>query len=210
MSRASDVFSIPAIIRNDRGMYEGNLRHYVKVLFFNAQNIRHPYHNLRHMLHVTYLCYLAIVYYGNKMTPREARNLLIAALFHDFDHSGLSGNDDRNLARAARALQKYAAPVDWPHLGNIKTLMWTTEFPHKVHAEQLDLLGEIWLQQVVVGLSQEMGKTPMDLLKMQRGFHEHLKYQTEWARDLFPPEVVSAKIAEAEEYLDILESEDDK
>ena len=36
------------------------------------------------MLHVTWLCYQAADFYRDRLTPRQIRNLLIAALFHDF------------------------------------------------------------------------------------------------------------------------------
>jgi len=40
------------------------------------------------MLHVLWLCHQACRYYQNWLTARQLRNLLIAALFHDFDHPG--------------------------------------------------------------------------------------------------------------------------
>src|SRR3989338_911352 len=95
---------IPQIIRNDDRLYEGNLIHYLRALVKYARNLNHPYHNLRHMLHITWLCYQACIFYGGTLTPRQMRNLLIAALFHDFDHSGLLGNDDLNLEMAVRGL----------------------------------------------------------------------------------------------------------
>ena len=79
---------IPDIIRNDEELYEENLVHYFQVLFFKAGNLTNPYHNLRHTLHVLWLCYKACRYYRDELTPRQMRILLIAALFHDFDHPG--------------------------------------------------------------------------------------------------------------------------
>ena len=222
MSRASDAPSIPAILRNDEGYYEGDLRHYFKVLVFKAQNLKRAYHNLRHMLHVTWLVYQAIVWYaecGAPLTPRQARNLLIAALFHDFDHSGLLGDDDLNLEKAVRGLRKNAAPEDQDHLNDIEAIMRPTEFPYQVPSEQLGLLAQIlrdadmsqsfsvaWLQQVLVGLATEWDKTLLEILRMQKPFHERLQFHTTWAQNTFPPEVVAAKGGEAQEYLAILES----
>src|ERR1700747_1685621 len=49
----------PEITGNDRGLYEGALTGYFRALIFHATNLPRPYHNLRHMLHVTWLCYQA-------------------------------------------------------------------------------------------------------------------------------------------------------
>lgn len=210
--------SIAQVVRNDEGLYEGNLVHYFRVIFFNAQNIRHPYHNLRHMLHVFWLCYEACKFYGEALTPRQIRRLLIAALFHDFDHSGQAGNDDLNLERAVRGLRKNVAPEDVGDLPNIESLMWVTEYPYKTRSEDLELLGNIlrdadvsqalsvaWIQQVIVGLAAEWGKTPLEVLRMQGGFHKGLVFNTEWARQRFPQAVVDQKIQEAQELLELLE-----
>src|SRR5580704_3760633 len=79
---------LPEIIGNEKGLYEGDLIFYFQTLFFRSSNLHNPYHNFRHMLHVLWLCYKACLHYEKKLTPREMRNLLVAALFHDFDHPG--------------------------------------------------------------------------------------------------------------------------
>jgi hypothetical protein len=212
--------TIPDIITNKDGLYEGDLVSYYKALFFQAQNLRHPYHNLRHMLHVFWLCYEACVFYGDRLSKRQVRNLLIAALFHDFDHSGMFGNDDLNIERAVRGLRKHLAHWEEFTVEDIIEIMRATEFPHKTPSGQLDLPAQIlrdadvsqalsvaWLQQIVIGLASEWGKPPLEVLKAQRGFHRSLSFQTEWARSVFPPELLEAKIAEAQAHLDILESQ---
>jgi ABC-type transport system substrate-binding protein len=79
---------LPKIIGNEENLYEGNLIYYFRVLFFRANNLYNPYHNFRHMSHVLWLCYKACQYYSHELPPRQMRTLLIAALFHDFDHTG--------------------------------------------------------------------------------------------------------------------------
>ena len=66
------------------------------------------------MLHVTWLCHQACEFYASELTNRQKRDLLIAALFHDFDHSGMMGEDDLNIARALRALDKHLSEDDRP------------------------------------------------------------------------------------------------
>jgi hypothetical protein len=93
-------------------LYEGNLTFYFRTLFFKSSNIYNPYHNFRRMLHVLWLCDQACRYYQNRLTPRQMRNLLIAALFHDFDHPGhphpSEGDPDRiNIPIAIAGLRRY-------------------------------------------------------------------------------------------------------
>jgi hypothetical protein len=210
--------SIAQIIRNDEELYEGNLGHYFRVVFSVARNVHLPYHNFRHMLHTLWLCYDASLYYRDIMGPRGVRDLLIAALFHDFDHSGRLGNDDLNIEAAIRGLRTHILPEDKGHLPNIERLIRATEYPYTVPTNELTLLGQIlrdadlcqtlspvWLQQVVFGLAAEWGKTPLEVLKAQEPFLKSISFHTEWAQERFPIEVIFAKIDEARELLALLE-----
>ncbi len=146
------------------------------------------------------------------------RNLLIAILFHDFDHSGMLGEDDLNIERAVRGLQKHILPKDLPFLGEISALIReATQYPYVVAADQLSLSGQIlrdadvsqvfsvaWIQQVIIGLASEWGKTPIDVLKMQEPFLRTLKFHTQWAKEQFPQRDIEAKIAEAHELIKLL------
>jgi hypothetical protein len=216
---SSSKGTIVEVLRNDEKLYDGDLAHYFRVLFFHAQNLRHPYHNLRHMLHVVWLCYQACIFYGPRLTVREVRNLLIAAIMHDFDHSGLLGNDDLNIERAIRGFRKHVAPEDREHLADIEAIIRPTEYPYKEAASDLSLLAQVlrdadasqglsiaWIQQVVIGLATEWDKKPLDVLRMQDGFLGGLKLHTEWAQHQFPKEVIQAKIDEANALVDLLES----
>ena len=119
--------SVPQIIQNTDNLYEGNLAPYFRALFAEAQNVERPYHNFRHMLHVTTMCYFACTYHRGELTGRDMRNILIAAMLHDFDHSGMMGNDDLNILRALRGLDKYLASEDRPHRDTIAAIIRATE-----------------------------------------------------------------------------------
>lgn len=223
------IKTLPEVISNTHGLYEGNLEHYLRVLFTEAQNLWFPYHNFRHMLHVTWLVYQGCEYYVDRLTPREMRDVLIAALFHDFDHSGMMGNDDLNIERTVRALDKHLLEEDSPFFSRISKLLRSTEYPPgRINIEWngdadmnvqnpflcSDILRDAdvsqafstaWVQQVVFGLAAEWRQSPLEVLKMQQGFLSGLKLRTEWARQLFPQEVVEAKIAEAQALLKIVE-----
>lgn len=211
--------SLAEIVRNDDGMYEGNLVHYFRVLWNFAQNLRNPYHNFRHILHVMYLCWCACRFYSDSLTPRQMRNLLIAALFHDFDHPGNKGHDDLNIARAVRGLRKHLLSEDEPHVEDIVALIQATEYPYTVDSKYLELSALIlrdadmgqafsvaWIQQVVFGLSAEWSMTPTQLMEMQPKFIGGIRFHTEWGRETFSQADLQSKIREAEELLEILRS----
>jgi hypothetical protein len=158
------------------------------------------------------------VYYGNQLTPREACNLLIAAMMHDFDHIGRAGNDDHNIALALEGLRKHVLEEDRPHLTNIEYLIGVTRYPYDIPSDQIGLCGQIlrdadlsqalsvaWIQQVVFGLGVEWNTGPFNVLKMQASFFKDLKFTTTWARELFPQDVLEAKIQEAQDLVRILE-----
>ncbi|KKU94322.1 MAG: hypothetical protein UY26_C0002G0104 [Candidatus Jorgensenbacteria bacterium GW2011_GWA1_48_13] len=211
--------SIPAIVTNKDGLYDGDLVGYFRAVFNHAENLCNPYHNFRHMCHVLWLCYEASVFYV-EMSSRDMRNLLIAALFHDFDHTGRSDPDAANIKRAIDGLRRHLLPEDKRELGKIEAIIRATEFPYRVSLERLDLQSQIirdadmsqaltvaWIQQVVFGLATEWKRTPLEVLRAQDPFHRNLKLHTAWARQMFPQAAIESKIAEANELVELLSGE---
>jgi hypothetical protein len=208
--------TIPDIIANANGLYLGNLRYYFQILFRYAKNLEVFYHNFRHMMHVMYLCYLACVFYRDVLTPRRMRNLLIGAIFHDFDHRGTTVSDAVNIARALAGLRRHILPRDRPELPNIEKIVEASEFPHKEDAslslealmlrdaDLAQVFNPAWVQQIVFGLAREKGISPHEMLEGQEKFLKSLHFETEWARQKFPRCVIDAKIEEIRGYLDVL------
>lgn len=209
--------SLPGIIRNDDKLYEGTLTHYFQVVFNHAQNLSRPYHNFRHMTHVMWLCYDACIFYKHALNRRQMRDLLIAALFHDFDHGGMFGNDDLNIERSIRGLRKHVLEEDRPQLPVIEALIRATQYPHLKPLDELDLSAQIlsdadvsqalsvaWIQQVIFGLAGEWDNTPADLLRAQESFLSNLRFATAWARERFPGKVIADKIVEVRGLVEIL------
>ena len=177
------------------------------------------------MLHVLWLCHQACRYYHNQLTPRQMRNLLIAALFHDFDHPGhpLPNEDDPdriNIPIAIAGLRRYIMPADRSFLSQIEALIEATHYPYKIGSDKLDLPGQIirdadlaqalspaWIQQVVFGLAQEWEVSPLEVLKGQRPFLAGLSFSTAWAQEIFPQDLIQAKIEEVEQLLRLLKTE---
>lgn len=209
--------TLPTIIRNDRRLYEGDLTGYFRAVFKNARNLYHPYHNFRHMFHVVWLCYQACAFYAGELNPREMRNLLIAAVFHDFDHAETMGNDAANIAKAIKGLKKYILPGDRSFFKEIAFLIKATEYPPKaashnpslcgqilMDADMAQALSDVWIQQIVFGLGKEYGKRPMEMLENEVAFHKNLKFHTAWARKTFSRREINKKTTEVLELLELL------
>jgi len=176
------------------------------------------------MLHMLWLCHQACRYYQNRLTPSQMRDLLIAALFHDFDHPGHphpgeTDPDRINIPIAIAGLRRYIMPADCAFLSQIEALIEATHYPYKIGSDKLDLLGQIirdadlaqalspaWIQQVVFGLAQEWEVPPLEVLKGQGSFLSSLSFSTCLAQRLFPRELIRAKIEEVEQLLRLLDT----
>jgi hypothetical protein len=68
---------LPEIIGNEENLYEGNLIFYFRILFYKSTNLKNPYHNFRHTLHVLWLCQKACRYYQKNFPIRLAQGALV-------------------------------------------------------------------------------------------------------------------------------------
>jgi hypothetical protein len=170
------------------------------------------------MTHVLTTCHTASRYYRDRLTGREIRNLLIAALFHDFDHRGILVNDDLNIDRAIQGLDRCLLPEDEHHRDDIVAIIRATEYPHKVGASELTLpemimrdadvlqaFSPAWIQQIIFGLGDEQKETPIGMLRLQVPYLEGLKWNTEWAKERYPKSIIQDKIKEVRSILEILD-----
>ncbi len=207
--------SVPDIIKNSENLYDGDLRYYFKKVF-SAPNVFNPYHNFRHMIHMTFETYEAAKSfdYPDKNGKKSFRALLIAAIFHDFDHSGKMGNDAREIKRASKSLETLILDKDRESLPEIKSLISATEFPHKQEVASLGAeilrdadmgqsFSDVWLQNIVFGLAEERNVSPIEILESQIGFLKNLRFYTSWGKNKFEKKIPS-RIAEVEKYLEIL------
>ena len=60
---------------------------------------------------------------------------------------------------------------------------------------------------VVIGLAEERGAKAIEILRVQEAFLDDLAFHTRWARQMFPPELIKAKIGEAEKLVRLLETD---
>lgn len=201
------------IINNTSGTYTGDLRYYFKIIF-NAPNSTLPYHNFRHTCHVLYHSHQAIMYYGD-LSTQNARNLLIAAMFHDYNHTGKSDiKDSENILLAIEGLRNHILEEDRNSLGDIIALIESTEYPHKEmdvtlsmeilrDADQSQTFDIVWIQQIIFGLSQEKGISPIELLKKQIPYIQSIEMLSDWGKETFYPKKENF-INQVEKYLEIL------
>ncbi len=200
------------VVDNTEKLYEGDLWYYFW-LIFTAPNIHNPYHNFRHMLHVTCSGYIGGKYehYHEIESPRDFRAFLIACLFHDYAHSGMVGDDPTEVARAIKEMKKHLLESDWDLVEEIESLIRATQFPHEECKQSLGVklirdcdlsqsLSDVWMQNSVIGLSKEMKIAPLELLQGQEKFLSSIHFQTNWAQEKFPP-LVHQRINEIKKML---------
>lgn len=184
------------MIKNDDDVYEGNLKFYFK-LVMKSPNAHAPYHNVRHMLHVFWESYDGALYMG--LNKREMRNLLIAALFHDYNHMGKKGDDSINIQRAFDSLDSHLLDEDKPYINEIKSAISATKYPYDPSkkftqnqlilrdADQSQTFSSVWIQSVLYDLGEELEMSYEQMLKLQVPFLENMKFNTEWGINKFQP-----------------------
>lgn len=208
------------IIENKNNAYEGNLRHYFG-LVFRAPNAYMPYHNLKHMLSVTRICYRACRHHAGfgEMTRRQARNLLIAALLHDYGHPGFMRDDFLNIESAISALRRNILEEDAPYLAEITMIIKATQYEHIDYGEDITLLqaiirdadlgqtfGDDWIHDILFGLGKEMGKSPYEMLEMQEDFLRKIRFYSAFGVVYFGGQpAIDAKIKEVRSLIEALE-----
>lgn len=204
--------SIVDIVQNTEKVYDGDLQYYFKIIF-SAPNVNAPYHNFRHMMHITWSAYDAIKYYGD-FDKRDARALLIAAMFHDYGHKGTAGNDFENIANAKESVRNHIMEKDKNLLPSIEELISATEFPYTTigiargvrilrDADMSPSFDNVWIQEVLFGLSKESGKDPTSFLKEELTFISNITFNTDWAIKKFSLKK-EERIAEIEKLLRML------
>lgn len=168
---------------------------YYKYFLQNNTALNAPYHNVNHTLSVMLFSYELAVEMKNDNL--NIRNLLIASLFHDMNHSVGKLTDDKNIENAIDAFKKISTENEDDNL-NIIDIISSTQYPYtfpndSATLEQLiirdaDLLQGVrddYFQQVVIGLSTEFKQKLFDFLPNQIKFWETVTYNTQHANRLW-------------------------
>ena len=162
------------------------------ILLTNSSN-RAPYHNLNHMLVVVRHCYYALVY--EELLERQmSEELLMAALFHDYDHSMGEHTDKVNVGFAKHHLRNFieANEIDLD-IDFMEKIIDATEYPYVIPVEDLNIHQKIirdadlcqvyeynWLQQNILGLCEELELELEVMVTGQRKFLEGVETLTSY------------------------------
>lgn len=174
----------------------------LKYHFDSSKSLNAPYHNLYHCLVVADNCLEASSYY-NLDTVKEL-SIIVAALFHDFDHSMGELKDSENIKNAIIAFEKWydinKKDLNIDH-DMVVDVIKATEYPYVIDAKDLTLEQKIIrdadlcqtfvdnrIQQVYIGLSAEMKIRILDMLNGQIKFIESIVPNTDWFKLKFNKE----------------------
>jgi hypothetical protein len=142
-----------------------------------------PYHNINHLLTVT---------------KYDVKNMLIAAIFHDFNHSAGKKKDAANIADAKAGIKEFVEKEDIKvDIDFIDKVLDATEYPYAIESKDLNEFQAIirdadltqvfesnWIYQNIFGLSKELNMTPVEFMKGQRKFLESVKFNTAYGEYL--------------------------
>lgn len=153
-----------------------------------------PYHNNHHLLGVFRSAMKLTI---GHLETKDITEIGLAALFHDFNHSGGKLTDTENIKLAITELSVFHINnvqlftdkgID---VGNSYVLMNITEYPHKRepetiqekiirYSDMLQYYDENWFLNVVMGfLNKEVGLSIKDSIENQIKFVNNVKFYTE-------------------------------
>lgn len=173
---------------------EFKLDNYLKIVIQKSTSNKAPYHNFFHVLCMVKNVYKIALSEG--LLPKAIRPLLIAALFHDFNHSMGAHNDEWNVNEAISMFMLYSQE-DAKTNKLVVSIIRATQYPYVVEEEDLTLEQKIirdadllqqyesnYLQQVYYGLSEELNTTFEILLQGYPVFIKGMKLHTDCASQI--------------------------
>jgi len=166
-----------------------------KYIILNSKSNHHPYHNLNHLLTVLKYCYLGALS-ENVKDEKELRELLIAAIFHDVDHTAGKEKDDVNIKNSKKAIKSFVEQEDIDvDLEKINAILDATQYPYVLESKDLDLRQKLirdadlmqvfeynWIHQNIAGLSTELKMNFIDFVVPQRKFLDSAEFNTNWGK----------------------------
>lgn len=160
---------------------------------------QHPYHNGAHCLNVAKRCFEAATFYD--LGYSSIRALLLAALFHDFGHTGGRLDDSENIKNALFGLSVHA-PSSGIDKQFVTQLIRITEFPFKYEpllieekilrdADLLTIAQPDWYSVLIHGLRHEISVakgiqvTELEMMEGQIKFMDSAKFYTNWGQQQY-------------------------
>lgn len=159
-----------------------------------------PYHNLHHLLSVMYYCNEGCKYHSIIGVNRVS--VLVAALFHDYNHSQGYAKDYVNVSVALNSVNqwykgsKFTTEVD---IDKVIEIIKATEYPYVIESKDLsieqaiirdaDLMPSLdtdWLNNMIVGLMKEMKVDSFEsMTDGQKAFHSGIKMVSPWGQSIY-------------------------
>ncbi len=169
------------------------LESYFKILLLENEANVSPYHNLWHTLTVFENC--SMITESEKINKEQTRNILIAAMFHDFNHSAGKLKDSDNVKKA---IDKFVSVSEEKEEDDkfVIDLIKATEFPYVVEnpdiyqqiirdADMLQLTKDDWIQMAIIGLKTEFNKDLKEHLNGQINFLNSIKLYTKMGNTIW-------------------------
>jgi HD superfamily phosphodiesterase len=169
------------------------LEQYFKILLLENESNVAPYHNLWHTL--TVFENSAMIAESEEINKEQIRIILIAAMFHDFNHSTGKLKDSENVKNA---ILKFKAVSEEKEEDDnlIINIIKATEFPYVIEnpdiyqqiirdADMLQSTKEDWIQMVIIGLKTEFNKDLKEHLNAQINFISNIKLYTKMGNNIW-------------------------
>ena len=174
-----------------------NIFYEAKTYILENNLVENDYHNNEHMINVFNNAMVLFNHYKDeyKLPPYHKLVLGLAALFHDFDHSGGKLKDSENIELALVALKEFLVTINKSDLyDDIKNIIVATEFPHldidldilQKIIRDADTMGGIidgW-KSVVTNLASEYNKSIEEFIPTQIKFLDTVKFNTDYCNGL--------------------------
>jgi hypothetical protein len=171
------------------------LRLTLNYIINNSTSNYAPYHNIQHVLFVMEKCYEGATFHN--IEGGELKELLIAALLHDFDHTCGKENDKFNVQLAIDGVdglkKRFDGLYEIINFDEIKNIIAATEYPYTINKEDLDIKQAIirdadlmsiaetnWIGNNIYGLSKEMNLSAYDITVGNISFFENAVFNTVW------------------------------
>lgn len=171
-----------------------------------------PYHNFYHTLCVVKNCYTGALKLG--LALFETYELILAALFHDYNHSGGELTDDLNISKALNGFESfliYDGNFEQHLYDKVSEIIKVTQFPfvrepstdqEKIirDADLMQCYEESWYEHIIMGLRQEIEVSSKkeisvkEMLENQLKFISSSTFYTEWGQERFEKEWPSLAI----------------
>ena len=167
-----------------------------KTYILEKNLVENDYHNNEHMINVFNNAMMLFNHYKDEygLSPYDKLTLGLAALFHDFNHSGGKLKDSENIELALSSLKEFLDINKLDLYSDIKNIIIATECPHlDIDLDPLqkiirdaDTMGGIidgW-QSVVKNLASEYNKTLEEFIPTQIKFLNSVKFNTDYCNQL--------------------------